>query len=217
LKRPRRQLRPKIMRLILVRHGRPDEDDTRSPNDPPLNANGWRQARAVARLLQAEGIRRIVVSPLLRARQTAEPLADRLGLGLETIDGWAEADRAASRYRSTETLRAEGGDAWARFLADPIRYLGADPVSFRAGVLAALGATVEGGHPTSRVVVFTHGLPINIVLSHALGLDSITRFLIGYGSVTRLRRLNGGGYGVASVNETGHQMEHFERKSQSNG
>jgi broad specificity phosphatase PhoE len=205
------------MRLILVRHGRPDEDDTRSPNDPPLNADGWRQARAVARLLEGEGITRIVVSPLLRAQQTAEPLADRLGLGLETIDGWAEADRAANRYRSTETLRAEGGGAWTRFLADPIRYLGADPASFRAGVLAALGATVEGGHPTSRVVVFTHGLPINIVLSHALGLDSITRFLVGYGSVTRLRRHNGGGYGVASVNETGHQMEHFEGKSQSNG
>ena len=26
------------MRLILVRHGRPDEGDLDSPNDPPLNA-----------------------------------------------------------------------------------------------------------------------------------------------------------------------------------
>ena len=120
------------------------------------------------------------------------------------VDLWAEADRGTSRYRSTETLRAEGGEAWLRFLADPIGYLGGDPASFREDVLAALGATVAKESPSARVAVFTHGLPINIVLSHALGLDSITRFLVGYGSVTRLKHFGGGQYGVASINETGH-------------
>jgi probable phosphoglycerate mutase len=192
------------MRLILVRHGRPDEDDTETPNDPPLNADGRRQAEAVARLLTDEGVTRVVASPLRRAQQTAEPLAGRLGMSIGTIDLWAEADRGAVRYRSTETLRAEGGEAWSRFLADPIGYLGSDPTAFRAGVLAALDATVAGEPPDARVVVFTHGMPINIVLSHALGLDSITRFLVGYGSVTRLRHFGDGRYGVASVNEIGH-------------
>jgi probable phosphoglycerate mutase len=192
------------MRLILVRHGRPNEYGVESPNDPPLDADGWRQARAAASLLAVEGITRIVASPLLRAQQTALPLAERLGLAVETIEGWAEADRGASRYRSTETLRAEGGEAWARFLDDPIRYLGADPEEFRAGVLAALHATAAPERKGSRVAVFTHGLPINIVLAHALGLANITSFLVGYGSVTRLRRREDGRYGVASVNETGH-------------
>jgi len=192
------------MRLILVRHGRPDEADPESPGDPPLNPEGCRQARAVAKLLATEGVTRIVASPMQRARQTAQPLAERLGLAVETIDGWAEADQGARRYRSTETLRAEGGEAWARFLADPIRYLGAEPEIFRAGVLAALEATAAGEGRSARVAVFTHGLPVNVVLAHALGLESFTRFLVGYGSVTRLRRLDGGAYGVSSVNETGH-------------
>ena len=139
-----RRRRRETMKLILVRHGRPDEGDTTTPNDPPLNAEGWRQARAAAKLLASEGVTRIVASPLLRAQQTAQPLAERLGLGVETVEGWAEADRRASRYRSTETLRAEGGEAWARFLEDPIRYLGADPAEFRAGVIGALAATVDG-------------------------------------------------------------------------
>jgi len=43
-----------------------------------------------------------------------------------------------------------------------------------------------------------------VVLSHALGLTRITHFLVAYGSVTRLRRQDDGGYGVSSVNETGH-------------
>jgi len=192
------------MRLILVRHGRPNEIDSETPSDPSLNTDGWRQARAVSKLLATEGVTRIVASPMLRARQTAEPLAERLGLGIDTVEGWAEADRGAHRYRSTETLRAEGGDAWQRFLADPIRYLGADPETFRAGVLAALHATAGVHDRAARVVVFTHGMPINVVLAHALGLDSITSFLVGYGSVTRLRVRENGGYGVSSVNETAH-------------
>lgn len=193
------------MRLILIRHGRPDERDLTTPNDPPLDEDGQRQARAAANLLASEGITRIVASPLLRARQTAIPLAERLGLPIVTLEGWAEADRRASRYRSTETLRAEGGDAWARFLSDPVRYLGADPDEFRAAVLAAMHETTASEAPESRVAVFTHGLPINIALSHALGLTTITNFLVGYGSVTRMRRRDDGGYGVSSVNETGHQ------------
>ena len=71
-------------------------------------------------------------------------------------------------------------------------------------MLAALAETVAQEPTSARVAVFTHGLPINIVLSHALGLDSITRFLVGYGSITRLRRHSDGRYGVASINETGH-------------
>lgn len=192
------------MRLILVRHGRPNEVDPAVPGDPSLNPDGWRQARAVAQLLAGEGVTRIVASPMRRARETAQPLADRLGLAIDMVAGWAEADRGAHRYRSTETLRAEGGEAWARFLADPIRYLGGDPSTFRADVLAALEATTAGEDASARVVVFAHGLPINVVLAHALGLDSVTTFLVGYGSATRLRRRRDGGYGVSSVNETAH-------------
>jgi probable phosphoglycerate mutase len=193
------------MRLILIRHGRPDEGDTETPHDPPLTAEGLQQARAAAELLASEGVTRIVASPLRRARQTAEPLAEKLGLTIDTIEGWREADHGASRYRSTETLRAEGGVAWARFLADPIGSLGADPAAFRSAVLAALRETAPRHEPGARIAVFTHGLPINIVLSHALGLSTITNFLVGYGSVTRLRLRDDGGFGVSSINETAHQ------------
>ena len=44
------------MKLVLIRHGRPDEDDAERPHDPPLRADGILQARAVAAHLGAEGI-----------------------------------------------------------------------------------------------------------------------------------------------------------------
>lgn len=191
------------MKLVLVRHGRPDEDDAEHPHDPKLRDDGWRQARAVAALLAREGITRIVASPLRRAQQTAQPLAARLNMPIHTIDGWAEADRHIERYRSTETLRGQGDAEWRRFLQDPVTYLGDDPVRFRAAVLSALAQTIAEGGPDAHVVVFCHGLPINLTLSHALGLAQITHFKIGYGSVTRLRVLKQG-IGVVSVNESGH-------------
>src|SRR5437868_6859491 len=100
------------MKIVLVRHGRPDEGHAERPHDPPLAAEGRRQARAAAALLAREGIHRIVASPLLRAQQTAEPLVERLGVAAEIVDGWAEADRHLDRYRSVETLKAMGGGEW---------------------------------------------------------------------------------------------------------
>lgn len=193
------------MKLTLVRHGRPDEDDATRPHDPPLRADGHRQARAVAALLAGEGVTRVVASPLLRAQQTALPLAERLGLPVDTFDGWVEADRHRARYRSTETLRALGDAEWARFLEDPVRYLGGDPAAFRAAVLGALHASVVGDRE-AHVVVFTHGLPINVVLSHVLDLPRIIHFQPGYGSVTRLRVRDAVNIGVVSVNESGHHQ-----------
>ena len=79
------------MKIVLVRHGRPDEGHAERPEDPPLAEEGRRQARAAAALLAGEGITRIVTSPLLRARQTAEPLAARLGPAVDDLGGHAEA------------------------------------------------------------------------------------------------------------------------------
>lgn len=199
------------MKIVLVRHGRPDEGHAERPHDPPLAEEGRRQARAAAELLAGEGIARIVTSPLLRARQTAEPLAARLGLVPEVVDGWAEADRHLARYRSVETLKAQGVGEWRRFLDDPVRYMGGDPASFRAGVLAAFAALIASGPRDAHVAVFTHGLPINVVLSHALGLERIVHFPPGYGSATRLRARDAHTIGIVSVNETGHIATFAER------
>ncbi|MBT2301971.1 histidine phosphatase family protein [Variovorax paradoxus] len=194
------------MKLVLVRHGRPDEEDDLRPHDPGLRVDGLQQAEAVAELLARERITHIVASPLTRAAQTAQPLARRLGLPVHTIDGWAEADRHTSRYRSTETLRALGKTEWTRFLEDPIAYLGGDSGAFRAQVLQALDETIELG-AGGQVAVFTHGLPINVVLSHTLGLEKIVHFQPGYGSVSRLRILPAPRrIGVVSVNESGHHL-----------
>lgn len=190
------------MKLTLVRHGRPDEGHRERPHDPPLREDGRRQAEAVAALLAEEAVTAVVASPMQRAQDTARPLAERLGLAVRTVEGWAETDRHVEHYRSTETLRSLGDAEWQRFLDDPVRYLGGDPQAFRQTVVHTLRATAEGDDG-AHVVVFTHGLPINIALSFVLGLEKIVHFRPGYGSVTRLIARSGR-FGVVSVNDSAH-------------
>ena len=72
------------MELVLIRHADAgDRDPRRYPDDRlrPLTAQGKRTQRALARALRRAGIRfdRFMVSPLVRARQTAEITAEEYG------------------------------------------------------------------------------------------------------------------------------------------
>ena len=80
--------------LLLARHGETDlntEDRWQGRIDAPLNLAGQAQAQQLARDLPA-GIDTIVASPMLRARQTAEPAAQRLGLPVAFDDDFRERD-----------------------------------------------------------------------------------------------------------------------------
>jgi probable phosphoglycerate mutase len=189
------------MQLVLIRHGKPDISRTDLSN-PPLSGEGRRQAECVAARLEKEGIDHIFSSPLKRATATACVLADQLGLPISTLDGLAEADRGATRYISVEQLR-ENQEDWQRFLQDPVSFLGGDPVSFRRDVLEAFHA-ILATKQAKKVAVFTHGLPINVLLGHALSLISMTAFVPHYCSISRLVGTSLEALTIISVNETGH-------------
>ena len=188
------------MQLILIRHGEPDLSD--GPEDPPLTVRGHRQAEETAARLALEPIDRIVSSPLLRARQTAEPLAEQLGLQVDVVEGVAEVDRWGANYVSVEALRKQGGQPWANFLADPVGTLGGDEELFRREVSATLQ---DIAHSTQgRTAITTHGLPINLILAELLGLQGLTNFAPHHASVTRLHVSLGGRMSVLTVNEMTH-------------
>ena len=171
--------------LILVRHC---EAAGQEP-DAPLTDAGHRQAGQLATFLSALPVDAIVASGYLRARQTAEAVADLLHLGIEVdhrlnerilspfpIDNWQQVLRDSF---SDPELSATGGES-------------ANEVLTRAW--SALNERLRG--PRELPVVVTHGNLLALVLH---SIDSG----FGYASWENLSnpdvyRVDGGGDGVMS-------------------
>ena len=74
-------------RLILLRHGQTTYNATNRMQghlDSPLSETGLAQARSAAELVAKLGGSKIVASDLQRAANTAQIIADRLGLPVST-------------------------------------------------------------------------------------------------------------------------------------
>jgi probable phosphoglycerate mutase len=74
------------MRLHLIRHGTTDTSGRTfaGRSDVPLNTEGRRMAQDIGHDLASMPITRVMSSPLSRAIETARPLAEGLGLEIET-------------------------------------------------------------------------------------------------------------------------------------
>lgn len=84
------------MRLYFVRHGESEANIQHEMSNRGwkhgLTAKGREQAAALAHNLRTLNVRKIFTSPLMRAVQTAEILADGLGLEVEITDALREFD-----------------------------------------------------------------------------------------------------------------------------
>jgi phosphohistidine phosphatase SixA len=69
-----------VRTVLLLRHADVDEPPNGAPEDWPLNEAGRARAETLARVAGAAGITAIYTSEALRTKQTAAPLAAKLGL-----------------------------------------------------------------------------------------------------------------------------------------
>ncbi|MFI5778497.1 histidine phosphatase family protein [Nocardia sp. NPDC051570] len=223
------------MQLVLVRHAQPERAlATSGPADPGLTEFGVEQAaRVPATLARLEvgphRITRVVSSPQRRARETAAPTADKLGLAIDVLDGLAEYDRELPAYVPIEAARGWATGAAPTDAAAPspelleefraaYRRIKAghlpeqiDGPAFVARVLAAIEEIVSTAGPDDTVVVFAHGGVINVLLQDVLGLARPLTFPIDYCSITRILYSRTGARTAATVNENGHVWDLLPR------
>lgn len=103
--------------LLLVRHGQSEWNATgrwQGQADPPLSPLGEEQAREAARQLAAMGFTAVVSSDLVRARRTADILAEAAGLAVEVDPDLREIDVGDWQGLT----RAEIDAGWPGALAD---------------------------------------------------------------------------------------------------
>lgn len=196
------------MELILVRHAEPvriapgERGD--GPVDPELTELGHDQARRLGAWLAPDGIDHVITSPLLRARETAAPLAERLGRQPEIDAGLIEYDVGADSYIPVEELRLTRDDRWTAMVEGRWEDFGGEPPEkFRARVLPRM-AEIAAAHPGERVAVVCHGGVVNVYLAAVIGIDRTLWFEPGYTSVSRVKVSRDGLRSIATLNETAH-------------
>ena len=92
--------------IILVRHA--EKDTVLIGADPPLSAAGIVRARELARVLADSRVSAIYVTPWRRNRQTADPLATRLGDTLTVVDAIDETVACLRSRHPGQTVLAVG-------------------------------------------------------------------------------------------------------------
>ena len=190
------------MELLLIRHGLPERiDDAGGPADPALSEEGTAQAERLADWLAHEAVDAIYSSPMRRARETAAPLAARLGMEVTIDDELSEFDRELHFYIPLEELKASGDPRYDEALRG-IDSTEVDAGRFQEVVTVAVERVIEA-NPSRLVAVFCHGGVINAYTAHVLGLPQPMFFLPHYTSVNRV--LAGRGVrSIQSLNELGH-------------
>jgi broad specificity phosphatase PhoE len=93
--------------VYLVRHARAGSRSRWKGDDTlrPLSKIGRAQADGIAKELSEESIDVIVSSPFVRCTATVEPLADKVGVEVETSDALAEGARPAHALRLFEKVQ----------------------------------------------------------------------------------------------------------------
>ena len=106
------------MLLYIVRHGHP----IYAPEEQ-LTELGHKQARALVPRMTEAGITKIFSSPLRRARETAQPTAEALGLPIN-IEPWTSEDLAWERFtKPVPTEVYSWGSTWIWYSDDPGQFV----------------------------------------------------------------------------------------------
>ena len=125
----------KPISVFLIRHA---EREQEPKQDPPLSKEGIARSQALARLLGSAGIKAILTSQYTRTKQTAEPLATKLGLTvtpftLKINPSNPRQIAAESTAEVTNKILERGGESvlvigHSNSIPDVIKMLGGDVV-----------------------------------------------------------------------------------------
>ncbi|MGI8793274.1 MAG: histidine phosphatase family protein [Acidimicrobiales bacterium] len=216
-RQPRFQRPPGACEMLIVRHGEsaPAMEGEEFPlvdghGDPPLDPVGEAQAERAAERLAREGITAIYATTLQRTRQTAAPLAARLGLEVrieadlrEVFLGEWEGGVFRKHVAEQHPIAQE---MFARRRWDVIP--GAEPAADFAARVRASIERIAAAHPDTIVALFVHGGVIGEIVGQAVDGNSFAlggndNAGISHVVVTPQRWI------VRRFNDTGHLAESF--------
>lgn len=197
--------------ILLVRHGQ-TVWNTKGRYmgwtlDVGLSDTGEWQARRLSERLRGEEIDAVYSSPLKRAADTAEIVAEPHGLNVQVIEGFGEMRLGEWEGQYMQDVAARFPDLWRQWRKDPtgISMPGGeslDQVQARA-VSAMDGVIAE--HEGGQALIVTHEVVVRLLIAYCLNVStSIYRRLeVSNASLTVVRKL-GKYLRVRTLNDVAH-------------
>lgn len=180
--------------LLLIRHGENDYVKTgkmagRIPG-VHLNERGKKQAEALAEALKDVPIKAVYASPLERAMETANPIAESHKLKINQEPDLMDTLIGKWQGRSWKILRLT--KAWKIVQNAPSRFRFPDGESFpecQMRIVNVLERVIQKHNkPQDVIAIVFHADPIKLAVAHFLGmpLDHFQRLSCDTGSLTAL-------------------------------
>lgn len=186
-----------MLKLYLVRHGWTawhTERRVAGWMDVPLDDRGREEAAAAGRWLATHCVERpvaLIVSPVLRARQTAESVAAAFDPALAVELDPAIGETHLPQWQGQFVADIEANEpTWRDFFKAPADYRfpgGETNREMQQRVVAGVQA-IRQRHPAGAVVLVAHADPIRCLIAHFLDLDVALfyRLRVETGSISRL-------------------------------
>ncbi len=176
--------------LLLIRHAENDYLGRRLAGRLPgvhLNPTGCAHAQALAEALRNLPFKAIYASPLERTTETAQPLAELLGLPIIPCDGLQEINFGAWQGKTIKQMARM--KLWKTVQEFPSQMTFPQGESFpqaQARIVEAITAINAGREDEELVACFSHSDAIKLVIAHYLGmpLDNFQRISVDPCSIT---------------------------------
>jgi broad specificity phosphatase PhoE len=184
--------------IYLARHGEvlhAAEGRFFGHTDVALSPAGVAQAATLAACLRTEPIEAVYASDLLRARQSAAPLADARRTGVITLPPLREIAMGRWEGLTFAEIRTREPELCDRWLAAPFAIPfpdGEGLADVRARAVPAVRALIDR-HAGGRIAVVAHGGTNRVILGEALGLPlaNILRLAQDYAGWSLIEYRNG--------------------------
>lgn len=152
---------PQPTRLYLIRHGQSDgnaEGRFGGHGPTPLSKLGLEQAERTAKMLAKEDINAIYSSDLLRAVQTAEPIAKLLNLKINKSKAFRERNVGVLEGLTFDECKEQYPRDYYALLNRHVNYAITGGESYRQLLRRVSGElrSILRNHPSERVAIFTH-------------------------------------------------------------
>jgi broad specificity phosphatase PhoE len=191
--------------------------------DTPLSAEGRTQAEQLAERFRGFHPDAFYMSPLERARETAEIIARGIGLTPTVDERLTEINYGAWEGKTFEGVMQQDAELYRLWDADPAAVAPPDGES-GAQALARVTPFLEelvARHPSerARILVVTHKTVCRLVACHVLGLppSEYRRRLTMDNAAVNIFRRDEKGWRLALLNDTSHLASSDARRSSMNG